>query len=318
MSSPPAKRARTEKAPITRSKLWHSDGSVILQVENTQFRVHWSVLALNSSFFRDMQALPQPPDQPSVEGCPIVELSDAVADVDYLLKALYTPTFLEQTAVPFPVIAAFVRLGRKYDFKDLLDSALARLAFHNPSTLEAYDAQFNSTRIMRYPALPFEIVTLASENNILTVLPCAYWSLVLNFNSLFDGIRRDDGTLASLPLSDLRRCVGGRERLLTKQFQSGYTLGWLRKWEFNDCSGPTLCPALRGVAFRWVLDRMHAGGLGDLHSPTGVNGEDWRGLVCEACYDHIAKSAAAGRKKMWEELPALFDLPVWQELKNDF
>ncbi|KAJ6593499.1 hypothetical protein B0H19DRAFT_1246259 [Mycena capillaripes] len=250
-----------------------------------------------------MQALPQPPDQPSVEGCPIVELSDAVADVDYLLKALYTPTFLEQTAVPFPVIAAFVRLGRKYDFKDLLDSALARLAFHNPSTLEAYDAH---------------------ENNILTVLPCAYWFLVLNFNStqLFDGIRRDDGTPASLPLSDLRRCVGGRERLLTKQFQLGYTLGWLslRKWEFNDCSDPTECRALREVVFHWILDCMNVGRsgtcsmLGDLHAPTA---EYWRDTVCDACYKHIAKSAAAGRKKMWDSLPALFDLPVWQELKID-
>jgi hypothetical protein len=92
MSSPPAKRQRTEDEPITRSQIWNSDGSVVLQAANTQFRVHWSVLARNSSVFRDMQGVPQPADQPGVEGCPIVELSDDTDDVGYLLMALYIPS----------------------------------------------------------------------------------------------------------------------------------------------------------------------------------------------------------------------------------
>ncbi|KAJ7287177.1 hypothetical protein C8J57DRAFT_995026, partial [Mycena rebaudengoi] len=70
------------------SEIWHTDGSVVLQAQNTQFRVHWSVLSLNSSFFREMQGLPQPPDQPSIDGCIIIQLSDSVEDVEHLLKAL--------------------------------------------------------------------------------------------------------------------------------------------------------------------------------------------------------------------------------------
>jgi capsid portal protein len=89
--SPPAKRQRTdEDEPITRSDIWYEDGSVVLQARNTQFRVHWGVLAQHSSFFRDMQKLPQPPDQPNADGCPIVELQDEVADVEHLLRALYS------------------------------------------------------------------------------------------------------------------------------------------------------------------------------------------------------------------------------------
>jgi hypothetical protein len=38
-----------------------------------------------------LEDLPQPTDQPSVDGCPIVELQDAVVDVEHLLKALYNP-----------------------------------------------------------------------------------------------------------------------------------------------------------------------------------------------------------------------------------
>jgi hypothetical protein len=91
MTSPPAKRQRTEDASITRSNVWYKDGSVVLQAESTQFRVHWGVLSENSTFFRGLEDLPQPSDQPTVDGCPIVELPDAVIDVEYLLKALYDP-----------------------------------------------------------------------------------------------------------------------------------------------------------------------------------------------------------------------------------
>lgn len=68
MPSPPAKRQRTEDAAITRSEIWYPDGSVVLQAQGTQFRVHWGVLA----FFRN--ALPQPPisKRPGVDA--VVEL----------------------------------------------------------------------------------------------------------------------------------------------------------------------------------------------------------------------------------------------------
>jgi hypothetical protein len=91
MSESP-ERQRIEDAPPTRSTIWYKDGSVVLQAEKTQFRVHWSVLSENSAFFAGLEGLPQANEQPTVDGCPLVELSDdAVVDVEYLLKALYTP-----------------------------------------------------------------------------------------------------------------------------------------------------------------------------------------------------------------------------------
>ncbi|KAJ6497672.1 hypothetical protein C8R45DRAFT_780164, partial [Mycena sanguinolenta] len=106
--------------------MWYNDGSVIPQSENTQFRV--LILSQHSSFFRDLERLPQPPHQPTVNGCHIVDLPDSVADVEYLTTALYDPSvrrapanskcshFLVQTALPLAVVGALIRLGRKYDF----------------------------------------------------------------------------------------------------------------------------------------------------------------------------------------------------------
>jgi hypothetical protein len=85
-SEPPAKRQRSESASITRSDIWYEDGSIVLQAHTTQFRVHWGVLSMHSSFFQHMQDLPQPPEPDNVEGCPLVQVSDAVADREIFSK----------------------------------------------------------------------------------------------------------------------------------------------------------------------------------------------------------------------------------------
>ncbi|KAJ7270050.1 hypothetical protein B0H12DRAFT_1094182 [Mycena haematopus] len=260
MSSPPSKRKRTEDAPIQRSDIWRSDGSVVLQAENVQFRVHWSVLALSSSFFRELQGLPQPADQPSVDGCPLVELQDSAVDVEYMLTALYDPTFLSQTALPLAAVGALIRLGRKYDFKKLLDPAVARLISSNPATFAEYDAlradgKYKQTCIISYPGYALDLLVLARENNIGSALPVAYYRALRynkNLTKLLQATQKNSETLASLSSDDLCRCLVGRLRLLTKQFQPGCTLGWLREWQYTDCSSPARCSATRKSKFHTV------------------------------------------------------------------
>jgi hypothetical protein len=81
-------------------------------------------------------------------------------------------------------------LGRKYDFCDLLDSAVRRLEFENPKTLEEYEAlkapamngkTYNPTRIVDYTGIIIDLLTLARENDIVSVLPCAYYRAVAHY-----------------------------------------------------------------------------------------------------------------------------------------
>jgi hypothetical protein len=67
--------------------LWFDDGSIVLQAESTQFRVHRSVLSTHSEIFRDMLAASQPVEE--VEGCPVVRLPDSAEDWTHVLRALY-------------------------------------------------------------------------------------------------------------------------------------------------------------------------------------------------------------------------------------
>ncbi|KAF7350942.1 BTB domain-containing protein [Mycena sanguinolenta] len=305
---------------IVRSDIWYTDGTVVLQAQATQFRVYWGVLAQQSSFFRAMQALPQPPNQPNVDGCPIIQLHDNVADVECLLKALFTPTVHAHSALPLSMIAALIRLGRKYDFHELLELAVARLTYENPSTLEEYEARmaahagkaYRATRIQHYPGILIDILTLARENDLQSVLPCAYYRVVLHHKpkQLFDGVPRGDGTTAMLAPVDQRQCIISRDELIKARFREGYTLGWLQKWPYDsDCLNPAICN-------RGRFDRTHFYVQCDPLWILGRSTQD-KEVLCPACYRYSNQLTTAGRKKFWEELPKFFDLPPWSELGND-
>ncbi|KJA19710.1 hypothetical protein HYPSUDRAFT_189651, partial [Hypholoma sublateritium FD-334 SS-4] len=96
-----AKRQREDlgSEPVARhsEKFWFDDGSVVLQVESTQFRVHRSILAKYSSVFDDLFKVPQPEGDESgwVDGCPTVYMyGDTTEDWDSVLSFIYTPSLL--------------------------------------------------------------------------------------------------------------------------------------------------------------------------------------------------------------------------------
>lgn len=97
--NPLLKRQRTddiqedaENQLLQRSRFWFDDGNVILQAENTQFRVHRSLLSMQSSVFKDMFSMPQPMDTATtlnVDRCPIITLSDKASDLEHVLSIFY-------------------------------------------------------------------------------------------------------------------------------------------------------------------------------------------------------------------------------------
>lgn len=83
---------RTVESFSRHPKFYFEDGSIILDVECTLFRVHQSVLSRQSEVFRSMFSLIQPDDTPMVDGCPSVQLAgDSSKDVEEFLGTLYDP-----------------------------------------------------------------------------------------------------------------------------------------------------------------------------------------------------------------------------------
>ncbi|KAJ7741480.1 hypothetical protein B0H14DRAFT_2989301 [Mycena olivaceomarginata] len=304
----------TENTTIIRSEIWYHNGSVVLQAQNTQFCVHWGVLSQHSVFFRDMHRLPQPDpsEQLSVDGCPVIELQDTVRT-----------TIFNEKGILFQYVASFVHLGRKYDFKALFDIAVERLAFENPTTLEEYVALLDALRpaiwktvdhsttwIVHYAGIHYNMLTLARENNLLAILPCAYYRFAKgSLESIFREIQSPDGTVSTLSSSDRITCALGHERLLQVQWQSCSSLGWLIAWKpVPDCKDVSRCQQWQQSILNTILTSTK------VHSFILVSYVQ-RGF-CAPCAQLGGTALTAGRAKMWEDLPSFFNLPPWSELKN--
>ncbi|KAF7315146.1 BTB domain-containing protein [Mycena indigotica] len=324
--APPAKRPRTDDPPlepttITRSDIWHMDGSVILQALTTQFRVHWGLLTMHSTVFKDMYALPQPnASEPTVEGCPVVEVHDDPVDLQNLLKALYNPTYLLQDSLPFAVVAALIRLGRKYDFSDLFKAGVRRLTRDYPSTVEDFDCQDTAkASILPYHGLHVDVLALARENNILSVLPVAFYSILHDYRHVewLDGLERPDGTKAVLAPNELRICVTSSSRMFRIPLQTGYTFSWLYESPSADiCRCVTECSQWR-LKISQLFINFNSDYAGAALFPDPDQVEVFLQSSCLPCQNEIRKATQNGRKKAWEDLPSFFGLPGWDELTNE-
>lgn len=76
-------------------EFWLYDGSIVLAVENTLFRVHQTILANHSEVFADLFTIPQPEGEDMIDGCPVVHLyDDREQDFADLLRAMYHPEYV--------------------------------------------------------------------------------------------------------------------------------------------------------------------------------------------------------------------------------
>jgi hypothetical protein len=67
-----------------------SDANLIIRSSDlVDFRVHKSIMALVSPFFKDLLSLPQPSDGESVDGLPVVQLSEGSELLSSLVSMLY-------------------------------------------------------------------------------------------------------------------------------------------------------------------------------------------------------------------------------------
>ncbi|KAJ6551380.1 hypothetical protein B0H19DRAFT_1157418 [Mycena capillaripes] len=290
-----------EAEHLTRSDIWHDDGSVVLQAESTQFRVHWSVLSLHSTFFRDMRGLPQPADQPSIEGCPVIQLHDSSVDVEHLLNALYNPHLFSAKELHLPLIAAIVRLAQIRLQKS------PRCGCPTPHPRKSNDF----AGIVHYDSIVFDVITLARENNLFAVLPCAYLRAIFFYNEedILDGIPSTIRPRVTLSFHDQRTCILASKKILRAQWEHTRFEAWM------SSDAPALgCTNRCSMKKKFIFQELLKSGLplASFHHYATVEQQ-----FCNACKLQHKEVIAEGRKKVWDDLPGFFGLPPWDELKND-
>ena len=104
----PAKRTRTEPSSVPKTpraneqpplsdlklceEFWLEDGNIVLVTRDVAFRIYRGLLAAQSKVFEDMFASAAPTTDETLEGCPVVRLSDSPEDLMRLLRVLLPKT----------------------------------------------------------------------------------------------------------------------------------------------------------------------------------------------------------------------------------
>ncbi|KAF7293447.1 BTB domain-containing protein [Mycena indigotica] len=316
-SDPPApKRPRTEEDTIVSSEIWYKDRSIVLQAATTQFRVHLGLLAAHSTVFRDMHEMPQPETQSrTVDGCPLVEIQDDPEDVKNLLLVLYSPTLLTQMPLSFPIVAALVRLGSKYDFGELRTVAVKWMHRRFPSSLEEFHVRYESASSGALSSnILFDVLELAIENGIECCLPAIYYEIIrLPKKEWVKGSARPSGTVAHLKPARLQTCMSAFDRLIKAQFQPGYIFSWMAKPpRLDTCDNFPVCVEERFHKLRICINNGSC-----RYFLMSFNAQESNIFSqCAPCQKQIGDLLVSGRQKGWDDLPGFFDLPAWGELKS--
>ncbi|KAH8985647.1 hypothetical protein EDB86DRAFT_3049205 [Lactarius hatsudake] len=94
------------------------DASIILRSsDKASFRVHKSVLAISSPFFKDLLSLPQPPDDELVDGLPVIQLSEDADLLNGLISLLYPiPPIIPGS---YEKVFALLAACQKYDMESV-------------------------------------------------------------------------------------------------------------------------------------------------------------------------------------------------------
>ena len=114
---------------------------IVRSSDQANFRIHKSVLALSSPFFKDLLSLPQPPDGEIVDGLPVVALPEDTGLLNSLMSLLYPVT----TVIPdsYQKVLALLAVCQKYEMESVqsvIRAAIKVGTFPAPVRAEAFSA----------------------------------------------------------------------------------------------------------------------------------------------------------------------------------
>ncbi|KAF9062872.1 hypothetical protein BDP27DRAFT_1233012 [Rhodocollybia butyracea] len=295
------------------SKFWFYDGSIVLWVEDTLFRVHQTVLSNSSEVFSTLFSLPQPDDdaQNLMDGCPIVQLHDCAQDFQDLLNALYFPSHFDDFPLDSELddilnfISGLLRISSKYLVLSLRRKCISLFTRTLPATLEEYDSRGtrgkNTVKRLKSDVV-MRAIRLAHETDVRIVLPYAYYCLARLPSRRILEDNPDD-----ISWQQKTVCLVGRERLRYAEMSLSHS--FLLGFQPAPGCENVLCSVARSPHTEWHLMETSR------HPHPLRPYTRWEKLnVCAVCVSNAKKQHTKGRQEVWNCLPAFFEMKSWEEL----
>ncbi|KAJ7509610.1 hypothetical protein B0H11DRAFT_2216515 [Mycena galericulata] len=301
--------------------LWFSPDVVVLRAQTRIFRVFVAILKEKSSVFADMFTFPQPAslDMETIEGSPVVDLTDDPAEVEVFLKAIFDSEFF----LPPPASATFgnavgiLRLSHKYNVSFLRRRSLEHLGrLYHTSLLERdSEPDLSNTGLMN-PGLraPDHLVAIkvVTDVDALWLLPAAYYELC----------RQDVRTImiSGAPWIAMSK----RQMMATIVGHSAQIQHFPKIIAFHSDiiskgQGDAACPD--SARCNRVIRLASAKCISwELKDPIARHEDYWEKMevegLCRACLGEMRTLHQSARQKFWDQLPQMFGQPGWAELKE--
>lgn len=205
--------------------------------------------------------------------------------------------------LPFGVLVAAARLGRKYQMDELYRRAVLYLANVYPKSLPCWDELAYRERM--YAAThAASAVRLALELGLDVILPAAYLAII-RCDEDIETIWKLD-----IPLEAMKNLLIGREQLAAQ-----YAARYLRPL-VGECNNST-CTELKSR-----LDEEQTVFSGGFIEPSCILDQAADFMLenmiyerlCKPCADDVKASYEEGRWALWDKLPSAFGLASWSLL----
>jgi hypothetical protein len=226
--------------------------------------------------------------------------------------------YFNENAADLAVVTGVLRLSAKYDVAYFKRRAFENLSPLFPTTLAAWD-KLNRDRYHTIDgsSWSFAIVQLFRDTGLFALLPAALYSACFTPGGLTDiihGVTRKDGTVDELTSLDKALCITARERLLLAQREllPGALLPMPISCEARDKCNVARLLTLRDLADSEAVQQSpsHTFCCARFDIMTA-----FRNLACSFCKRTVDACVERVRLRIWEELPEIFGLPNWVELR---
>ncbi|EIW56934.1 uncharacterized protein TRAVEDRAFT_127519, partial [Trametes versicolor FP-101664 SS1] len=314
------------------AEFWFEDGTIILIAQNVEFRVYKGPLIRHSPVFSDMFSFPQPVFAPSAPlssafcydetaDFPVVHVTDSPYELRHVLRVFVSGDQLNPEYAEGPTIhavAAWIRLGQKYQIDSLVNSGLEHLRRFYPDNAAGrwLVGPIPSNRPASLTGIhAVGVVNLARLTGEIRLLPTALLECASLGAEVVHGYEREDGSRELLGAEDLGRCFQAKGRLLQESASELTSILWsYGAGPGPDCRNKEECEkGLEGLCTMWsssVLLRLRPDVL-------FVEGEaehivcDGAGReLCRECRWRIEREVCETRKTLWDALPRIFGLRI--------
>ncbi len=216
------------------------------------------------------------------------------------------------TGPSFEFVSACIRLGLKYEIKQIYDTALAILKSRYTDNFDHWDSLGSRASRTGFDDIhAIGVVNLARLIGDSTMLPVALWQCCRLGSDLVRGFAREDGTRENLTIDDLGLCFASQERLIKAGVRA--RLRVFSPTVSEKCQNAAKCKEVFVKALRSLEKKVDIIAGTDPFVPyTRICLEGVLGL-CSTCSSEVKARDQKERRAIWNRLPALLGIedPRW-------